>query len=138
MALKDLRPALRAFLLGDGTISTLVGGARIYPGQVPQGVVLDSIVYTEISSVGDHHSTGPSGLTAPRIQLTAWSKTSDGAHALGLAIKAKLDGYAGVMGTGGAAVTVQGAFFDSWRDLYDDVTKLFGKNSDYFINYNEF
>lgn len=132
----DLRPGLRAFLLADATIAGLVV-ARIYPLKIPQGIKLTSIVYSEISSRGDHHMQGASGLASPRIQLSAWSPSADGAHALALAIKSRLDGYKGTMGTGPTLVTVQGAFFDSWRDVFDGEAALYGKHSDYRIHYEE-
>lgn len=136
MSLKDLRPALRAFLLEDATILGLVA-ARMYPVMMPQGVKLTSIVYNEITSVGDHHSEGASGLAQPRVQLAAWGDTADKAHALALAIKDRLDGYRGSMGSAAAEVIVQGAFFDSWRDVYDETAKMFGKPADYFVWYQE-
>lgn len=136
MALKDLRPALRAFLLADGGISGAVG-TRIYPQFLPQNTTADSIVYQKVSDIGDHTFDGPTGLARPRIQIDAWSRTNDGANALALKIKERLDGYQGIMGSGGAQVTVQGVFFDSARDLYDETAQLHRVSQDFFINYDE-
>lgn len=136
MALKDIRKALRAFVLADATVTTLAS-TRMFPGRLPQGETRDSIVYQEISAQGDHHNEGPSGLARPRFQITAWSLTADGAQALALAIKERLDGYRGVMGSGGNAVTVQGAFFDASRDIDDEVANLRGRQADYFVNFEE-
>lgn len=139
MAVKDIRPALRAFLLGDATLSTTVGGARIYPVRLPQGITAASLVYNRISGVGDHHMQGPSGLARPRIQIDAWAPTADGASALADLVKARLDGYRGEMGSGPAVVTVHGVFFDGERDLpFDDASKLYGVSRDYFVHYREF
>ncbi|ARQ01887.1 tail completion protein gp17 [Pseudorhodoplanes sinuspersici] len=137
MALKDIRPALRAFLLGDAGLSAAVGAGRIYPDELPQGVTGDSVVYSEISAIGDHHNEGPSGLAQPRYQFSCWSKTKDGAYALSLLLQGRLDGYRGVMGAGAAAVTVQGVFLDNSRTVRDDAAKLFGRQQDYFIFYEE-
>lgn len=137
MALKDLRPALRAFLLADSAVSAAVGGSRIYPGKMPQGQTSPSLVYSEISGVGDHHMQGPSGLARPRIQITAWAQTADLANDLYLKVKERLDGYQGVMGSGSAEVTVQGVFIESWRENDDEAANLRGKIADYFIAYEE-
>lgn len=136
MSLKDIRPALRAFLAADAAIAALVvsgGTTRIYPIKMPQGVTATSIVYNEVSGQGDHHMEGASGLVQVRMQIAAWAQTADAAHALFLAIKERIDGYRGLMDT----VDVQGCFIDSWRDLDDTVANLRGKVADYFINYAE-
>lgn len=140
MSLKDIRPALRAFLAADAAIAALVVSGsvtRIYPGKLPQGITAASLVYSEISGQGDHHNEGASGLVRVRMQIAAWATTADAAHALFLAVKNRLDGYRGAMGSGASEVTVQGAFIDSWRDLDDDAANLRGKIADYFINYEE-
>lgn len=137
MALKDLRPALRSFLLADAGLSVAVGGARIYPDELPQGVTGDSIVYSEISAIGDHHNEGPSGLAQPRFQFSSWSKTKDGAWALSLLLQERIDGYRGVMGAGADAVNVQGVFLDNSRSVRDAAAALFGRQQDYFIHFEE-
>lgn len=141
MSVGDLRPGLRAFLAADATIAALVvagGITRIYPNKLPQGVVATSLVYQEISNVGDHHNAGPSGLASPRMQITAWAGSADAAATLARAVKSRIDGYRGTMGSGGDAVTVQGVFFQDSRDIEDDETPtLFGKQADYRIVWNE-
>lgn len=137
MALKDLYPALRAFMLADSALSAAVSGVRIHVDEIPQGQIAASVVITEISNIGDHHNEGPSGLSRPRVQITSWAQDRDVARALSLLVKERLDGYRGVMGSGPAAVIVQGVFFDSSRWLKDDTAKLFGRSQDYFINFEE-
>lgn len=141
MSVKDLHPALYAFLVADTTIAGLVangvGKYHIYPNVLPAGVKATSIVYQEISAPGDHHNEGPSGLARPRMQIAAWALTPPSARALAIAIKNYLDGYKGTMGSGGGAVTVKGAFFDDWRDVYDGTIEMHGKQADYFIWFDE-
>lgn len=137
MALKDIRIALRAYLLANGAVSALVGGSRIYPSKLPQGVTATSLVFNEISGAGDHHMQGASGLAQVRMQLGAWAQTADAAHALFLAVKEALDGYRGPMGSGDFEVQVQGVFIDSWRDVDDTAANLRGKLADYLIWYAE-
>jgi hypothetical protein len=132
MSLKDIRPALRAFLLADATIAGLVA-ARIYPIKMPQGVTATSLVYNEISGDTGLHNEGSDGLSSVRMQLTAWAQTADAAQALYLAVKERLHGYRGAMGSGAAEVAVQLAQLDTWRDLDDTVANLRGKSADYFI-----
>lgn len=140
MSLKDIRPALRAFLAADAAIAALIvsgGTTRIYPGKMPQGITATSIVYNDISAQTGLHNQGSDGLTSIRMQIAAWSTTADTAQALALAIKERLHGYAGVMGSGGAAVNVLLVRFDVWRDQDDEVANLRGKVADYFIDYDE-
>lgn len=138
--MKDIRPALRAFLVADPAIEALVKSGsttRIYPIKIPQGVTGTSIVYNDISGQTGLHNEGSDGLSVNRVQIAAWATTADAAQALAIAIKARLHSYAGTMGTGGAQVNVQLVQFESWRDQDDTVANLRGKVSDYFVNYDE-
>jgi hypothetical protein len=134
MTIKDLRPALREYLLADAAIAALIGD-RIYPNAMPQGVRATSIVYNRISDVGYHVYAGPLGFARPRYQLDAWAQTPDEAAALAGAIKERLDGFAGVMGT--PPVTVQGALFAGLRDDYDADAELYRTSQDYLILFVE-
>jgi hypothetical protein len=133
----DLRPALRAFLLGDASIFDAVGGAlpvpRIFPVVLPQGVKDPSIVYTRISGQGDHHMQGASGLARPRYQIDAYARKAEDANALADLVKARLDGFRGAMG----AVNVQGVFFETERDDYQAESELHRVSRDYFIWFEE-
>ncbi|WP_441280508.1 tail completion protein gp17 [Tardiphaga sp. 862_B3_N1_1] len=135
--MKDLRPALRAFLLGDAAISTAVGGARLFPIKMPQGTKVASIVYSRISGRGDHHMMGPSGLGRPRYQIDAWAPSADAAVSLADLVKVRLDGFRGVMGSGQAAVVVQGVFLADEREDYDDTVTMNRLSRDYFIDFEE-
>jgi hypothetical protein len=136
MSLKDIRPALRAFVLAAPGISAAIA-ARMYPGSLPQANTAGGLVYNRISGQGDHHNAGASGLARVRMQIDGWMPTRDAAAALMLLVKGAIDGYRGEMGTGAAAVQVQGVFFDSERDLpSDDAGGLHGVSHDYFIVYD--
>jgi len=145
VTIKDIRPALFAYLMADAGISAAVegavilqnGGSRIFPMRLPAGIKKDSIVYTRVSGEGDHHMEGPSGLARVRMQIDAWSKTIPGAVSLANLVKERIDGFRGVMGSGAAAVTIQGIFFESEREDYDDVAELNRVSRDYFIVYEE-
>jgi hypothetical protein len=133
MSLADIRPALRTFLLEDATIAAAVGGSRVFPTVMPQGVVASSLVYNVISEITDHHTQGASGLVMARMQLDAYATTPDDADTLARAVKERIDGYAGLMGS----VTVQGVFADTARTDYQADAKLFRISRDYLIWYGE-
>lgn len=130
--MKDIRPALREFLLGDSNIGAAVA-SRVFPIKIPQGVKAANIVYTRISGVGDYDMQGPTGLSGPRYQLDAWAPLADDATALASLIKDRVDGFRGVMGSGENAVTVQGVFCSDERENYDDIAQLHRVSRDYFI-----
>lgn len=142
MTIKDIRPALRTFLLADAGIAaaTLIAGSspakwNVYPVKMPQGVSATSIVYNRISGLGDLHNEGPSGLTRPRIQIDCWATSHDAAVVLANLVKERLDGYKGMMGS----VDVQGVIFESERDVENATITpaLFGLSRDYFFWYEE-
>ena len=143
--MKDIRPALVAFLYGDALINAAVegnktrqqGGSRIFPVKLPQGTKAASIVYTRVSGQGVYHMGGDSGLAMPRYQIDAWGLTPDAATALANLIKDRLSGYRGVMGSGGAAVTVQGVFMLDEREDYDAAVEMSRMSRDYAIDHEE-
>lgn len=141
MTLQDLRPGLRAYLLADSNISSIVGGSRVYAIKLPQGQVLASIVFSKISGIGDYHLQGPSGLSRPRIQIDCWAQSTDAASALGALVKERIDGFRGLMSYGSdspqASVEVLGSFLDSEREDYDDTAKLYRVSLDYLIWFRE-
>lgn len=141
MTLADPRVGLRAYLLDDATISAAVGGLRIYPIKLPQGQENASIVYSRISGQGDHHMEGASGLNRTRMQIDCWATTAGAADLLARQVKERIDGYRGSMLWGedspAEAIVVQGIFFDSEREDYDDVAKMYRSSKDYLIWYEE-
>lgn len=148
MTLQDVRVGLRAYLLGETAIAARIdsGAAaslryRLFPVKLPQGETRDSIVYSRISGLGDHHMQGPSGLARPRIQIDCWAQSLDAAVSLANLVKERLDGFKGSMLWGdnspAEAIVVQGIFFDSEREDYDDTAKLYRVSADYFIWFAE-
>jgi len=140
----DIRPALRAYLLADATISTAVGGTRVHPTILPQGTNgpnVPAIVFNVISEVTDHHTQGASGLVMVRMQLDAYAQTSDQADALARAIKTRIDGTSGAWTHGSASpadsVTVQGVFAEAARTDHQADAKLYRSSRDYMIHYSE-
>ncbi len=135
--IKDLRPALRAFILADAAIAAVVG-VRVFPSVMPQGVTATSLVYHRVSAFGDHHMQGPSGYAVNRWQIAAWSESLDAAEAVANLVKFRLDGYRGAMGAGAGAVRVLGAFYENENPpVHDAARKLYGVGRDYMLHFAE-
>jgi len=145
MTLADIRVGLRAYLLDDAAIAALItpasGPARIYPITLLQGQTQPSIVYTRISGQGDHHMQGASGLARPRIQIDCWSQSADTATTLANLVKERIDGYRGSILWGEdspeEAIVVQGIFFDSEREDWDQESGLYRVSRDYLVWHEE-
>jgi uncharacterized protein DUF3168 len=129
----DIRPGLRTFLLADAGVSAAVGGSRIFPNTLQQGVKDPSIVYSRVSGLADHHMQGASGLTRPRFQIDAYATTQDLATNLADLVKFRLDGYSGLMGS----VMVQGVFFDTEREDFQADIDLHRISRDYLFWFEE-
>lgn len=123
---------LRTFLLADGTVAGLVA-TRIYPSVLPQAPTLPAITYSTISAVRDHTMAGPDGLPSKRIQIDAWGSTFAQVAALADAIRERLDGHLGAMGS----TEVKGVFASTERHLYESETKLYRVSMDYIVWHRE-
>lgn len=136
--MKDIRPALRTFMLANSTLSTLVGGERIYSIRAPQGVEGDMLVFYKISGSGDYVMPGGlTGLARQRIQIDAWAEDADRSFTLGDAVRNCIDGYRGLMGSGGNQVAVQGVFLLDQGEDYDGEAELFRNRADYAIFFED-
>ena len=135
--MKDIRPALRSFLLGSAPIAAVVA-SRVYPIKLPAGTTGASVVYSRVSGGGDYHLQGISGFANQRFQIDAWAPTADAATSLADMIRDRIDGYRGDMGSDSPpTVTVHGVFFADQREDYDDAAKLHRMSRDYFIVFKE-
>ncbi len=136
----DPGPALRALVLSDGTVAG-IASQRMYPMMMPQGERRASLVYQEISALGDHTLEGSTRLADLRMQITAWAQDRDTAVALANAVKEKIDGYAGIVEHGSESppgeLLFKGIFFDSGGNTYDPTADLYGSRGDYLLRYDE-
>lgn len=139
--MKDIRGALRSFLLADATISGLVGGTRIYPGIVPQGITATSIVQNLISEGSDLTMDGRSGLGAARVQVDCWALSQNDAVVLANLVFDRLAGHRGTITFGSNSpqddVVVFGIIHEQGRDDYDPVALKHRRSRDYTVWYSE-
>jgi len=122
-------------LAATAAITALVS-TRIYYVRAPANVTAPYVTIQKISAPRGHTYTGPSGLAEARFQLNIIASTYTVCKSIAAAIQAVLDGFSGVMGTGG--VNVGGCFYDNETDLpYDDELGLYGLAVDYLITHEE-
>lgn len=141
MSLIDIRPAIRAHLLADQSVSNIVG-TRVFPIQLPQGVIQPSIVYHVIDETEGYHYQGPIGLVAARLQIDSLSRSSDEATTLSTLAKERLGGFAGVLSFGSNSpqdsVEVQLIqFLNTQPEDYDNDLQLYTKRRDYMVWFRE-
>jgi len=133
--MKDIRVALRAYLLDDPVVSGLVSGTRIHHARLPQDQVEPSVVYVKVSETGDYHLAGDSGLGQVRMQVDSWAQNADAATDLANAVYDRLTGAKSIVGTSSDFVDIRGAFLANGRDDYDDITQLYRVSRDFIIWY---
>ena len=137
--MKDIRPALRSYLLADSTVFGLVGGVRIYPVLMPQGQFSPSIVYNRITETTFYNMAGPAGMIQSIMQLDAWARSQDGAVALADAVHDRLSGQRGTITWGANSpldeVVTRGVFSVNAREDYDAVAEMFRMSRDYQVWY---
>lgn len=136
--MKDIRLAIRTLLLADPAVNSLVGGKRIYPVQLLEGVRDPSIVFGRITDISDYHMLGDSGLQQTFMQINAFANKHDLSVNLADATHDAISGFRGtVIYDAGSSppgfIEVQGIFHIGGRDLHDDTVQLFNMSRDYQI-----
>lgn len=135
--MKDVRPALRSLLLADPTVNGMVGGTRIYPIVMPQGMRSPSVVYQRITGTYLYGMDGSAGVQQNTIQFDSIAESADAATNLANAVHDVLAGFKGQVSYGSNSpqgfVVFQGMFRTNERDLYDGVTQLFRISRDFAI-----
>jgi len=129
-----MESALRTYILAGGAVDALVSD-RMYPGKMPQEPTLPLLVYQRVSGPREHDMDGAAGIANPRIQIDAWATTYAGVKTLATAVRKRLDGYSGDVGS--PAVNVIVAMLLNDRDLYDAETELWRISMDFEIMHYE-
>lgn len=137
--MKDIRPALRSLLLSDATVFSLVGGLRIYPLRMPQGVRASSIVYNRVNENSDYAMDGDTGLETAWMQIDSWATSQDASVELANAAWDILTGFRGQVDFGAASpqdfVIIHGIFQFNGREDYDSDAELYRMSREYSIWY---
>lgn len=110
-----IRADLRTYLLADATISGLVG-TRIFGMRIPsRDTNADLILFYQTGS-GDGHDLGlgTGGWDARSFRFVAMSKTFTTAESIADAVRDKLKGYMGAIGS----TTAYSVMLDNEEDAY--------------------
>ena len=119
-----IQQGLRTLLIGDATISGLIGAAgnaRCYSVQLPQEPTLPALLLTTIDEDPDYTHQNASGLETVIFQIDSWAVDLPGARTLAAAVKSKLSGYEGSAG----AETIDSAFQDNSTEFKDSELQAF-------------
>ncbi|MFQ5626655.1 MAG: DUF3168 domain-containing protein [Methyloligellaceae bacterium] len=117
-----IHTAIYDHLAADAGVSALVL-SRIYrSGNVPKSPLFPYLVYQQLSGPHEHHQGGGSGLTAPRFQITCWSRSSSSAHTLAKAVREAMDSFRGSLGTSPNQVTVRALTIENELDGFETET----------------
>ena len=88
--------ALRSYLLTDETISSLVGGERIYCGSAPKDAISPYVIVQKIYGSERYGLSSLDGQDEDSRQIDVWATDYEACDALRLAIRARINGKFGV------------------------------------------
>jgi hypothetical protein len=91
-----IRTDLRQYL---ATNLTSIVGLHIYPVVLPQTAGLPAITYARITGGHDHNLKQATGAAIPTFELDCWGATYDQADQLAEAVRQKMQGFSGAMGS---------------------------------------
>lgn len=128
--------ALPHFLLTDVTLNGLIGD-KLFSLRIPQSETLPAITYQDISTVATQAHGEPSALPRVRFQFTIHAGSLASAVAICQALKNRLDGYRGIMGTGAYQTEVDAVLFKNQISDDDTETGIVRRLQDYVIQYKE-
>lgn len=96
MALKSPEAVVRSALVGNASVSTLLG-SRIYPVVAPASAALPYIVWRRSAVRRSHSLGGPVGNPVVAMDLEIYAATYEGARDLADKCRQVLDGYGGTV-----------------------------------------
>ena len=98
--------ALRAELVGYAGLTPLIS-TRCYPLQIAQGSAMPCVTY-QVISLAPEQAFGATAsiIQSWRYQITAWGSSYASANAVGIQVRACLDGFAGTLGTTGPKAVI--------------------------------
>jgi len=134
--------AVVAILELDAGVTALVG-TRIYPKVLPQNVTYPAIRYQRISTARGQfrvmtRSGGKATRQQPRFQLDSYGLTESSVQAVAAAVRAALDGYAGVAATLKIdQILIEDEGGDLELDVGDDSASVNRVRQDYLVSHAE-
>lgn len=123
---------LAAFLLAGAAVAALVEN-RLYPLTIEQKAELPALTYQRISGPRVRSLKGPSKLAHPRFQIDCWGSTYGSAKTVAQAVRQRLDGYRGLMGS----TSVGEVILESDTDDFEPDTGLYRVSMDFIIWHKE-
>ena len=128
-----IEEAIYTLVTTDTATKALIG-TRFYPLTIPQDAALPACAYQVVSENQEYHHQGPCGWATKRLQITITAESYlGGVKAVAAAIKARLSGYKGTLGT----VKIHSIFFMNAFDSDYVESGLVTVRQDYEINYQE-
>lgn len=140
-----IRDMVRAYVLADGTVSTLLG-TRLYPDMLPQKVTYPAGVIQSIDVIRPPSLRTVAGLARTRIQIDVYAQPvpPKGSRVIadecGTAIRRRLDGFNGLLddssSSPGTAVRAWVMFDVEMSQAEADIGGGLSRHSaDYFVHY---
>lgn len=130
-----LEEALYHRLANFSGLASLVS-TRIYPMRLPPAAVFPAVTYQRVSGVRVQSLGGPTGLAAPRFQISVWASSYSSAKAVATQVRLALDGFQGNMGAS-PYINVSGITLENDLEMIDPDTQLFHIPSDFTIWHQE-
>lgn len=130
-----IKAAIAQHLIAKATAAS----SRVYRvGQTPTSAALPYITFQRVSNAHIRHMGGSSQFTTARFQINCWAASESAAESLGEEVRVAFDTFTGTLGSGGDAVTVQGAFLEEDYDDFADPndgseTGLFRRILDFLV-----
>jgi hypothetical protein len=108
-----IRADLRTYLLAQSSITTLIG-QRLYLSRIPLPGTYPCVSYRRVSGGHFHDLQGSRGYCEAAIEIEVWSDDSEEVESVGDAIRQKLQGFVGTMGS----TTVKRVTLDDEQDSF--------------------
>lgn len=105
-----IRSSLRQYLVDSDIV-----GTRAFPVVLPQSADLPAITYARTTGAYDHNLKGSSGVAIPTFELDCWAPTYEQADQIAEAVRQKMQGFSGTMGS----VTVTSVILDDESDHFE-------------------
>jgi hypothetical protein len=134
--MSNIEKALTYELKNDSGLKSLIN-ERVYPLALPPSVSLPALTYQIVTQKVQQAHGESSFLPRPRVQFTAWGTTFEQVVNVGNALRACVDGFRGVWGTGTYLTEVESVLFADQRDFKDPETGLFYRQQDYHMMWKE-